>query len=144
MKKSYLLFCFLSWSILLCFKAQAHRPIFSEKTATSLELAVIITEPDVSQVIYREITENTPQVWLAFDANEGSELFIQIGIPVLDRLKNFRPAMIVIGSSLPKGDFQIDIPKGMGGKDFSTDDASASCFLFRQQRYNRTTSCQRC
>lgn len=128
MKKSCLFFCFLSWSI-LCFEAQAHRPIFSEKTATSPETAVIITEPDVSQVIYREITEKTPQVWLAFDANEGSELFIQIGIPVLDRLKNFRPAMMVIGSGLPKGDFQIEIPNGMGGKHFSTDNVKEPRFF---------------
>ena len=128
MKKSCLLFCFLSWSI-LSFEAQAHRPIFSEKTATSPETAVIIAEPDVSQVIYREITENTPQVWLAFDANEGYELFIQIGIPVLDRLKNFRPAMMVIGPGLPEGDFQIEIPNGMGGKDFSTDNVKEPRFF---------------
>lgn len=128
MKKSCLLFCFLSWSI-LCIEAQAHRPIFSEKSTTSPESAVIITEPDVSQVIYREITENTPQVWLAFNANEGFELFIQIGIPVLDRLKNFRPAMMVIGPGLPKGDFQVEIPNGMGGKSFSTDDVKEPRFF---------------
>jgi len=84
----------LSISLLavLCW-VQAHRPIFSEKAATSPETAVLIAQPWVSQVIYREVTATSSQVWLAFDINEGFELFLQIGVPVLGRLKDFRPAM---------------------------------------------------
>ena len=87
--------------MLLCTAAQAHRPIFSEKAATDPNTAVLISQPAISQVIYRELTEEAKEVWLAFDANEGFGLFIQIGVPVLDHLKEFRPAMLVIGTGLP-------------------------------------------
>ncbi len=82
-------------SMIFCNMAQAHRLIFSEKAATYPNTAVLITQPAISQVIYREVTEESKQVWLAFDANEGFELFIQTSVPVLDRLKEFRPAMLV-------------------------------------------------
>ena len=88
--------------MILCRTAPAHRPIFSEKAATDPNTAVVITQPEVSQVIYREITAQAKQVWLAFDANEGFELFIQIGVPVIDRLKDFRPAMLLTGPGLPE------------------------------------------
>ena len=74
--------------MVLCHAAQAHRPIFSEKAATDPNTAVMISQPAISQVIYREITEDAEQVWLAFDANEGLELYIQTGVPVPDRLNH--------------------------------------------------------
>jgi len=37
--------------------------------------------------------------------------------------------MMVIGSGLPKGDFQIEIPNGMGGKHFSTDNVKEPRFF---------------
>ena len=63
---------------ILCSLAQAHRPIFSDKTATDPNAAVLINQPAISQVIYREITDDADQVWLAFDVNEGFDLFIQV------------------------------------------------------------------
>ena len=104
-----------------CHSAQAHRPIFSQKSATDPNTAVLITQPHISQVIYREITEQAKQVWLAFDAKAGFELFIQIGVPVLERLKDFRPAMLVVGPGLLEGDFPIELPKSAGAVAFPTD-----------------------
>jgi len=63
--------------MILCPTALAHRPIFSEKAATDPNTAVVIPRPEVSQVMYRGITAQAKQVWLAFDVNEGFELFIQ-------------------------------------------------------------------
>ena len=98
--------------------ARAHRPIFSEKAATSPVTAVWIAQPSVSQVIYREITEAAPQVWLALDAREGFELFVQIGIPALPRLKDFRPAMKLVGPSPTDSN---ELPSGTEEKHFRTD-----------------------
>jgi hypothetical protein len=109
------------FSMALCKPLYAHRPIFSEKAATDPNTAVLITQPAISQVIYREITKEAKQIWLAFDANERFELFIQIGVPVLDRLKQFRPAMLVVGPGLPEGNVQCDLPNGAGAKAFPTD-----------------------
>jgi len=108
-------------STILCHMAHAHRPIFSEKAATDPNTAVLINQPNISQVIYREITEDARQVWLAFDVNEGFELFIQIGVPVLRHLRNFRPAMLVIGPDLPKNTLETDLPRETGAKCFPTD-----------------------
>ena len=102
----------------LCSQAQAHRPIFSERAATGPETAVWIAQPSVSQVIYREITDASPQVWLALDAQEGFELFVQIGVPVIPRLKDFRPAMKVVGPAPSDGD---DLPYGIEERHFRTE-----------------------
>jgi hypothetical protein len=105
---------------ILCSVAEAHRPIFSDKAATDPNTAILISQPAISQVIYREITEEAEQVWLAFDAEEGFGLFIQIGIPVLDRLKNFRPAMLVVGPGLPDENPPFKLPEGTGAKNLPT------------------------
>lgn len=109
--------------------AQAHRPIFSEKAATDPNSAVVITQPAISQVIYREITEEAKQVWLAFDANKGFGLLIQVGVPALDRLKDFRPAMLVVGPGLPEKNIPFDLPEGSGAKDFPTDSVKEPRFF---------------
>jgi enterochelin esterase-like enzyme len=109
------------FSLILCHTAHAHRPIFSERVATEPNTAVLINQPNISQVIYREITEDAKQVWLGFDAEEGFRLFVQIGIPVLEHLKDFRPAMLVVGPGLPENNLEIDLPKDMGAKYFTTD-----------------------
>ena len=120
MRRSFVQLIMLS--LVMCGAAQAHRPIFSEKAATDPNTAVLISQPDISQVIYREITEQATQVWLALDANEEFELFIQIGVPVLERLKEFRPAMLVIGPGLPSDvKTSFELPKDSGAKDFPTD-----------------------
>jgi len=116
-------------SMIFCSVAQAHRPIFSEKAATDPNTAVLIKQPAISQVIYREITEESKHVWLAFDANEGFELFIQIGVPVLDRLKKFRPAMLVAGPGLPEGKVKFELPEGAGSKNFTTDSVNDPRFF---------------
>ena len=114
---------------LICPLSRAHRPIFSDRAAKDADTAVMIAEPAVSQVIYREITDKTPQVWLVLDAEAGFELFIQIGVPVLDRLKSFRPAMLVIGPGLPEKPLPIPVPKGSGARNFTTDNVKDPRFF---------------
>lgn len=113
-----------TWILLglsLCSIAEAHRPIFSEQKAVTAEDAVIIADPCVSQVIYREITEKTPQLWLGFDVEADFELFVQIGVPALERLKDFRPCFLVVGPGLPDTESKIRLPTGVGAKSFCTD-----------------------
>jgi len=113
---------FIMLLLFMCAAAQAHRPIFSENAATDPNSAVLIDQPDISQVIYREITEEASQVWLAFDVNERFELFIQIGVPAIDRLKEFNPAVLVAGPGLAsEAKISFELPPGTGTKDFPTD-----------------------
>jgi hypothetical protein len=90
---------------------------------------VLIARPDISQVIYREINEQATEVWLAFDVKAGFELFIQIGVPVLERLKGFRPAMSVVGPGLPEGNTPFELPKGTGVRGFATDSVKEPRFF---------------
>lgn len=117
------------FSLLLCAVAHAHRPIFSDQAATDPNTAVLIAQPAISQVIYREITDEAKQIWIAFDANEGFELFIQIGVPVLDRLKDFRPAMLIVGPGLPDESPPFTLPEGTGATAFSTTDIKEPRFF---------------
>ena len=108
--------------VVLTQQVHAHRPVFTDDAATSPDTAVSLSEPDVSQVVYREITADSPQVWLGFDVPEDFELYVQIGVPVLDRLKDFRPAMAVVGPGLLKEDLPFAIPGSTGAKVLTTDD----------------------
>jgi hypothetical protein len=125
--KQIILFTLLG--MLLPQRLQAHRPIFSDDAATSAGSAIPMVDPDVSQVVYREVTGKSPQVWLTFTVPQDFNLFIQIGVPVIDRLKDFRPAMVVVGPGLPEKDAPFKLPKGMGARVFSTKDVEKPRFF---------------
>lgn len=106
------------FTFLVCPCVEAHRPVFTNEKGVDSETAVKITNPDVSQVIYRSLTNETPQLWLAFDAKKNFELFVQIGIPVIDRLKNFRPSFVVLGPDLSGDLHAVFNPQRYRGKIF--------------------------
>lgn len=109
-------FLVLLGSVSLPQEALAHRPIFTEDKATAPETAIPIKDPQVSQVVYREITKDSPQIWLSFDVPKEFKLFVQIGVPAIDRLKDFRPAMAVVGPGLPDNPHPFALPKDTGAK----------------------------
>jgi hypothetical protein len=102
--------------------ALAHRPIFTDDAAAGPETAIQVRDPRISQVVYREITKESPQVWLAFTVPEDFQLFVQIGVPVIDRLEGFRPAIVVVGAGLPHGDPPFKLPEGAGAVVLKTGD----------------------
>ena len=107
----------------------AHRPIFTDDQATDPDTAIQIKAPQISQVVYREITKDSSQIWLSFEASKDFKLFVQIGIPVIDRLKDFRPAMAIVGLGLPDKDLPFELPKNMGAKVLSTKDVEKPRFF---------------
>jgi len=118
-KTCSLLLFFTVWTALLR-PTFAHRPIFTDDKATGPDTAILIKEPQISQVVYREITKDSPQVWLAFDVPEKFDIFVQIGIPAIDRQKDFRPVMALVGPGLPDKDVPFELPQNVGAKVFST------------------------
>jgi len=104
--------------------ALAHRPTFSDGSATDPNAAHEIKEVDVSQVVYHELTQDAQQLWLTFEAEKDYVLFVQIGVPVLDRLEDYRPAVVLLGPGLPEVDLPFGIPAGLGGRIISTDDVT--------------------
>ena len=106
------------WALLaftfLAQSAHAHRPVFTDDSATSADTAIAIKDAKISQVVYREIGKESPQVWLSFSAPEDLKLFVQIGVPFIDSLKDFRPAMVLVGPGLPDKNVPFEIAKNTG------------------------------
>jgi len=101
--------------------AFGHKPLPFGEVHGDASHALLVHDIDVSQVAYFEITAASPQYWLAFDAVKGEGLALQIGAPVIDRYKGFRPAVAVLGPGLPAIALPFAIPQGYGGLILSTD-----------------------
>lgn len=108
--------------VLLTTAAQAHKPRFSDGTAVDPQHALVVQDPVMSQVYYHEVTQATPRLWLAFDLHKGQEVYLQLGMPVLDRLKTYRPAVALVGPGLPPIDLGFATPEKSGGVLWKTDD----------------------
>ena len=81
-------------------------------TGTSPENAVFIDDASISHAVYHEVTAQTAQLWVTFDFEAGQEIYTQLGVPVIDRLADFRPAFAVLGPGLPEIDLPFDSPDG--------------------------------
>lgn len=101
--------------LLVCPWASAHRLIPNDGSHVSAETALTIETPAVSQVVYHEATSDAPRLWIAFHGQEGQQQYLQLGVPVLDRLADFRPALVVIGPGLPQIELPFPIPEELGG-----------------------------
>jgi hypothetical protein len=129
MKAGFLLLVFLVGGASLCQLALAHRPIFTEDKATGPDTAISIKDPQISQVVYREITKDSSQAWLTFEVPRDFKLFVQIGVPAIDRLKDFRPAMAIVGPGLPDNAPPFTLPKDVGAKVLLTNEVAKPRFF---------------
>lgn len=100
--------------------AWAHRPSFSDGTAVDPEHALVVKDPVMSQVYYHEVTKASPVIWLAFDLKQDQEIYLQIGVPVLDRLRDYRPSFALVGPGLPRAHLPFAIPAGTGARVWRT------------------------
>ena len=102
--------------------AFGHRPIMSYGTAVDAEHALRIWNVQMSRVVYHRVTERAPQVWITFDVERAQPLTIQLGVPVIARLQKYRPAVALLGPGLPEVELPFEVPQGLGGLVFETDD----------------------
>ncbi len=104
--------------------AQAHKPIFSDGSEQDPESAIRIDDVAVSYVVYHEATTEAPLLWLSFDATAGQEIFAQLGVPVIDRLRDLRPSLALLGPGLPEVELPFSMPNGLGGLVLSSDEVT--------------------
>ena len=102
----------------LCFmatSAEAHRPVFPDGLNVSANSAFQLDDIDISQAIYQVLNENE-QLWLSFHPERSNTkiAIIQLGIPVLEETKLFRPKVALLSSSLEKIDLPFATPEGFG------------------------------
>jgi len=103
--------------LLLLSVAQAHQPSYGGDWSTS-DTAFQVDDPSISIVVYKTTTCEQPHLWLTFEAQAGEDVWVQLGLPVIDRLEDYRPAMAVLGPDLPELDpatVPFEIPEGLGG-----------------------------
>lgn len=122
-KNSILWIVILAITILME-SAQAHKPIFGDGSATDSDSAIWIDNIDISYVVYDEITEAAPRIWLAFDGAVGQSVYAQLGVPFIDRLEDYRPALVLLGPGLPEITLPFNFPDGLGGLLLTTDDVT--------------------
>lgn len=115
--------------IAISLSALAHKPVSIGGIYATIDQALPMKDIDVSQVVYSPLSEGQSQLWLTFDATAGTTLDVSLGIPVLDRLTDYRPQLAVLGPGLPPVDLPIDIPPETGGLVFESSTAGAARFF---------------
>lgn len=103
--------------------AGAHRPQFSEPPAHATpETALQLPDIDVSRAIYRRAPDADP-FWVRLSGKAGEPLRIQLGVPRIERLADFRPTVVLVGPELPQPEAlppSIDMPMEGGARVFAT------------------------
>jgi hypothetical protein len=102
-------------SLLVVAPAAAHVPVFSDGSATGPQSAIQVDDVTISRVVYHEVTDGRQQLWITFAGQAGLEVPFRLGVPMIDRLSAYRPALAVLGPGLPPVDLAFDVPEGLGG-----------------------------
>jgi hypothetical protein len=94
--------------------AQAHNLIAEDSSPNSWSSPVSIADPQVSQVYYCALEAVRRQLWFRFTGKAGDCIWIQVGVPLLERLRGLRPSAAVVGPGLPATDLGFDLPPDHG------------------------------
>ena len=95
--------------------AFAHKPFFSSGEYGSAEQAWTIENPDVSIVLYHNVTCDQPTVWLRYEVDEPTEIFVQLGVPLIYRLERYNPVIGVVHDQVVDGvSTPFSVPDGLG------------------------------
>jgi hypothetical protein len=104
-----------------CQLAVAHQPTISDGSATTPDAAILFEDIQLSRVVYHEVTPDAEQIWIRFAVDEPQTLRVSLGVPMIERLSDFRPAFAVFGPGYSQVDLAFDVPGNLGGRVFETD-----------------------
>lgn len=104
--------------------AFGHQPIVSDGSAVNAASAISLGDVNVSRVVYHEVTADAPRVWMTFQGTTGQLLYVQLGLPAIERLASYRPSVAVLGPGLPAINLPFEIPAGLGGMVLSSSDVT--------------------
>jgi len=106
--------------------AAAHKPSYADGKNGSLVDAHVVENIDISMVLYKENTCASNQTWLTFTTTSAqAQLFVQLGVPQIDRLSDRRPSIAVLAPGLPAPaesglKLPFSLPAGLGARVFET------------------------
>lgn len=112
--------------------ASAHKPSYANNH-TAPELAFEVIDPEISIALYAEMTCTADTLWLHMDTAGISEVWLELGVPQLERLEDYRPSLAVLAAGLPEtglNDLPFDVPDGMGAMIIDTADVDEPIDFF--------------
>lgn len=102
--------------------AWAHRYIRNDGSHVSAESALDVGDIDISTVVYHTAPPGNTELWLRFDGTAGETASIQIGVPYIERYRDYRPAFVLLGPGLaPAETLPFEVLEGYGAFVFTTD-----------------------
>ena len=103
------------FAVLCAVPAQAHKPSFSTGEYGTAEQAWSIQDPNISTVLYHTVTCEQPVLWLRYEVDEPTEIFIQLGVPLIERLADYDPVLGVVHDQVTDGiSTPFPVPDGLG------------------------------
>jgi hypothetical protein len=104
--------------------AAAHVPYFTTSQNTDAAHALPLPDTRISRVVYVELPCGMRSAWVSVLGQAGTSLALQLGIPVLDELAGYRPAVALVGPGLPAPPQELPfaVPVGQGALLFATGD----------------------
>lgn len=122
----------LSLSALTITDASAHKPSYANNH-TAPELAFEVIDPEISIALYAEMTCTAETLWLHMDTTGISEVWLELGVPQLERLEDYKPSLAIVADGLPEAgldDLPFDVPDGMGATVIDTSDVDEPIDFF--------------
>jgi hypothetical protein len=121
--------------------AEGHKPlqIGGPASAHRMETAQRIPDPEISWVLYLDLPRPGQVDYFRFTGRGGAVVPIQLGVPKIPDLMNFRPVAVLIGPGLPPAPPMpaIDLPAGSGAVTIRFDAPLRKTFF---EPFTRTTS----
>lgn len=107
--------------------ALAHQPFFAEGTETGAESAFVFEDARVSRVVHVDARCPAEPFWGRISAERGDVLYVALGVPQMEELRDYRPTLYLVGPDLPAPESRppFQIPLGYGALALPTDDVAA-------------------
>lgn len=122
MKYKFLILIFVPF--VMASIAFAHAPIVSTMSGSDISNAIPINHIEISQVLYKVFDRNNRNnnfLWITFEGTKGQSLYFQPGVPKIEKFKDLKPEVVIVGPGLPKAnDLPFEIPTGMGALEFTS------------------------
>lgn len=116
--------------LVACPLAFAHKPVVIDGGPVEMNTAYAVADEDVSMVGYHEALSSQPQLWFTFDVEGAKTLYLQAGVPKIDRYSALRPIMALVGPGLPQPAqaAPFALPEGYGAIVYDMADESPVVF----------------
>lgn len=95
--------------------AWGHQLVRDDGTHVDAASALEVDDVSISQVIYHTVAEPGEELWVTFSADAGQNIYLQLGVPVIEGLEAYRPVLLLLGPGLPEIETPPGVPEGTGG-----------------------------